>query len=164
MLTFNTIIPLLQLVLSALTKPPFEPIDTCNEKLLSLKIVFLVAITSAKRASELAALRSDAPYLQFHPGKVTLYFDTTFLPKVVSDFHMSQPIVLPTLFPSPSTPLERKLHTLDVRQALAFYIDRAKQFQRSPRLFHLLPWTKQRCSGFNADHTQVDSSSYSACL
>ena len=97
----------------------------CSEKLLSLKTAFLMAITSTRRVSELAALRSDFPYLQMHPDNVILYLDIAFLSKVVSDFHINQPIVLPT-FPSPSMPLERKLHTLDVRRALAFYLHRTK--------------------------------------
>ena len=74
----------LQLVLNSLTKLPLEPMAKCNEKLLPLKTAFLVAFTSAKRASELAALRSDPPYLQFHPDKVTIDFDVSFPPKVVS--------------------------------------------------------------------------------
>ena len=68
----------LQLVLNTRTRPPFEPMATTTFKLLSLKTLFLVAITSAKCASELAALRSDPPFLQFHPDKVTLYFDVLF--------------------------------------------------------------------------------------
>ena len=108
---------------------------TCNKKLLSLKTTFLVVITLVKRASELAALRSDPPYLQMHLDKVTLHSDVSFLPKVVSDFHLNQPIILPTLFPSPSTPIKCKLHTLDVKRALAFYLDRTKLFRRSLRLF-----------------------------
>ena len=111
------------------------PMATCGLKLLSLKTSFLVAITSAKWASELAALRSDPPFLQFHPDKVTLYFDVSFLPKVVSEFHLSQPIILPTLFPSLSTPLKSMLHTLDVRRSLGFYIYRTKSFRKSQRLF-----------------------------
>ena len=38
-------------------------------------MIFLVAITSARCASELAALRSDYLYLQFYPDKVKLFVD-----------------------------------------------------------------------------------------
>ena len=68
-------------------------------KFLILKAAFLVAMTSAKRASELAALLADPPFIQFHPDEVTLYFDVSFLPKVVSDFHLNQPIILPCSSP-----------------------------------------------------------------
>lgn len=46
----------LSVVLNQLTKPPFEPMATCSEKMFTLKTSFLVAITSARRALELAAL------------------------------------------------------------------------------------------------------------
>ena len=55
-------------------------------KLLSLKTLFLVAIMSAWRANELAALWADAPYVQFHSDRVALYPDVSFLPKVISSF------------------------------------------------------------------------------
>ena len=55
----------LTLVLQALMKPPFESMASCDVTFLSLKTLFLVAVMSARRASELAALKSDAPYLQF---------------------------------------------------------------------------------------------------
>ena len=89
----------LPLVLHWLTRAPFEPLATVSVHLLSLKTPFLVAITFARRALELAALRVDSPFLQFHSDKVTLFPDVSFLPKVVSHFHLSQPIVLPTFFP-----------------------------------------------------------------
>ena len=125
----------LQTVLNALIRPPFEPISSSSLQLLTCKTAFLVAITSAKRASELSALRCDPPFTQFHPDKVTLYFDVSFLPKMVSDFHINQPIILPSFFKSPLSPLEHMLHTLDVRRALSLYLDRTKSYRRSNRLF-----------------------------
>uniref|UniRef100_A0ABM5G4K6 Uncharacterized protein n=1 Tax=Pogona vitticeps TaxID=103695 RepID=A0ABM5G4K6_9SAUR len=125
----------LQTVLHSLVRPPFEPMATCDLKFLSLKTLFLVAITSARRASELAALRADSPYLQFFKDKVVLHPDISFLPKVVSDFHVNQPLLLPTLFSEPSSDVERTLHCLDVRRALSFYISRTKDFRKVQRLF-----------------------------
>ena len=46
----------LSLVLQALLKPPFEPISRCDLKSLTLKTVFLVALASGRRRSELHAL------------------------------------------------------------------------------------------------------------
>ncbi|KAF7246303.1 Chromodomain-helicase-DNA-binding protein 7 [Varanus komodoensis] len=82
-------------------------------RLLSWKVAFLVAITLARRASELSALRVDPPYLNFHKEKVVLRTDSAFLPKVATAFHINQDIVLPAFFPSPSTPIEKSLHSLD---------------------------------------------------
>ena len=125
----------LSVVLHSLSARPFEPMATVDLRLLTWKVVFLVAITSARRASELAALRIDEPYLTFHKDKVVLRPDVAFLPKVVSDFHVNQDIVLPTFFPAPTTPLETTLHALDVRRALAFYKNRTEAVRKSERLF-----------------------------
>lgn len=47
----------LSLVLQALTGEPFEPMESCAVKLLTLKaFFFFVAITTARRVSELEAL------------------------------------------------------------------------------------------------------------
>ena len=72
MLTLCSILPLLSQgnwfitidLQEALTKSPFEPMATCSEKLPSMKTAFLVDITSARRASDLAALRSDLSFLK----------------------------------------------------------------------------------------------------
>ncbi|KAF7247690.1 Protein dopey-2 [Varanus komodoensis] len=50
---------------------------------------------------------------------------------VATSFHMGQDIVLPAFFPSPTTPLERSLHSLDVRHCLAFYKSRTESIRRS---------------------------------
>ena len=76
----------LSVVLQALSSKPCKPLATTDLRLLTWKVVFLLAITSAQRASELRALRVDEPYLVFHRDKVVLRPDTTFLPKVVSQF------------------------------------------------------------------------------
>ena len=62
----------LTIVLQQLTKAPFEPLAFVDLRLLTFKTAFLVAITSARRASELAALHHDYSYLQFYPDKVKL--------------------------------------------------------------------------------------------
>lgn len=102
----------LHLVLQRLMSPPFEPLATTSDWLLSLKTTFLIAVTLARLACELVALRVDQPYLQFHPDKVTLFPDVSFLPKVVTDFHLNQPsfsrhcfLLLQTIWKDPCTPL-----------------------------------------------------------
>lgn len=79
---------------------------------------FLVAITSARRVLELAALSCHVPYLVIHEDKVVLRPCPLFLPKVVSDFHIKEDIVLPSLCPRPQHPREFALHTLDVDQTI----------------------------------------------
>ena len=66
----------LGIVLEALSKPPREPLREASFKHLTLKTVFLLAMASAGRRSELQALRFDQNYIQFKPkgAGVTLYF------------------------------------------------------------------------------------------
>ena len=66
----------LGVVLEALNKLPYEPLREASFKHLTLKTVFLLAMASAGRRSELHALRFDQNYIQFKPkgAGVTLYF------------------------------------------------------------------------------------------
>ncbi|KAM9329728.1 uncharacterized protein PAF06_005604 [Gastrophryne carolinensis] len=64
----------LNLVLSALQAPPFEPLQDIALSTLTQKVVFLVAITSVRRVSELAALSIQAPYFEKHQDKVVFRF------------------------------------------------------------------------------------------
>ncbi|KAH1165031.1 hypothetical protein KIL84_022590 [Mauremys mutica] len=91
----------LNLVLSRLTGPPFEPMATCSLLYLSWKTAFLIGITSARHISKIRALTSEPPYTVFHKDKVQLRPHSTFLPKVVSSFHVNQDIFLPVFFLKP---------------------------------------------------------------
>ncbi|EMP35681.1 hypothetical protein UY3_07127 [Chelonia mydas] len=62
----------LNLVLAKLTGPPFELLVTCSLLHLSMKVAFLVAITSARRVGELQALVLEPPYTIFFRDKVFL--------------------------------------------------------------------------------------------
>ena len=71
----------LGIVLEALSKPPYEPLSEASLKHLTLKTVFLLAMASAGRRSELQALVFDPQYIQFKPKGtgVTLYFTLEFM-------------------------------------------------------------------------------------
>lgn len=62
----------LPLVLRRLTRTPFEPLGSCDLRLLTWKTAFLVSITSARRVSELVTLCRNPPYLFFQPHSVRL--------------------------------------------------------------------------------------------
>ncbi|CAJ0946837.1 unnamed protein product, partial [Ranitomeya imitator] len=98
-------------------------------------VAFLVAITSIRRVSELAALSCRSPFLVLHQDKVVLRPVPSFLPKVVSAFHINEDIVLPSLCPSPVHPLEKSLHNLDVVRAIRVYLARTAHFRQSDPLF-----------------------------
>ena len=138
----------LNVVLHALTGIPFEPIRTIPLRMLALKALFLVAITSARWVSELGALSIREDLCIFHKDKVILRTDPTFRPKRDSIFHISQEICLPTFFHRTSNEQEKIWHKLDVQRTLRIYIKRTASFRQSdtlfiyvqpPRLGHRLP-------------------------
>jgi integrase len=71
----------LALVLQALTQAPLEPLKDASLKLLTLKTIFLIALASGKRRSELHALRADTLLRDEHWHSVTLQPDPTFVSK-----------------------------------------------------------------------------------
>lgn len=85
--------------LNCLTWQHFEPAATCDLRLFSLKTALLLAVMSALKVSEQAALCAQAPYLIFLPHSVTFSTDLSFLLKVDSEFHPHSDIVLPDFFP-----------------------------------------------------------------
>ena len=71
----------LALVLSALTKPSFEPLDQSSDQLLTWKTVFLIALASGKRRGEIHAF--EHARLQRTTGwtQVTLRVGLSFISK-----------------------------------------------------------------------------------
>ncbi|XP_069614641.1 protein DGCR6 isoform X1 [Ranitomeya imitator] len=124
----------LNLVLDALTEAPFEPMIV-SIKNLTLKTAFLVALTSARRVSDLQALSIDPPYLMVFQDRVVLKPDPAYLPKVASKFHRSQEIILPSFCDSPNSADEQKYHMLDVRRTLLEYLHRTEPWRQSRALF-----------------------------
>ena len=73
----------LGIVLEALSKSPYEWLREASLKQLTLKTVFLLAMASAGRRSELQTLVFDLQYIQFKPkgAGVTLYLTPEFMRK-----------------------------------------------------------------------------------
>lgn len=93
--------------LRALMGPPFEPMKVVDLKWVRLKTIFLVAITSACRVSELGALLCRSDLCIFHHDTVFMRMDpSTFRPKIESRFHMDLEISLPSFCPRPQHPQE----------------------------------------------------------
>ena len=59
--------------------------------------MFLLAIMSARRASELHALCYKEPYLAMSSTCVVLYLNIDYMPKVTSWFHVTQPLEVPAM-------------------------------------------------------------------
>ena len=64
------------IVLGALNKPPYEPLQEASLKHITYKTVFVLPMAWARRRSELQALVFNPKYIQLKPqGEgVTLYF------------------------------------------------------------------------------------------
>lgn len=121
----------LNLILRSLMEKPFEPVATCLLLHLSMKVAFLIAITSGRRVGELRTLMIHPPFTTFYKDKVILWLHPKFVPKVASSFHLNQTIYLPVFFPKPHADnREAFLHMLDVRRVLAFYQERTKTFRK----------------------------------
>ncbi|XP_069820445.1 uncharacterized protein [Dendropsophus ebraccatus] len=124
----------LNLVLAALTVTPFEPIDDISIKMLTIKMAFLLAITTARRVGEIQALSAHPPYTQILDDRVIMRTLPTFLPKVVSEFHKNQEIISPSFCNNPKNQEEATFHTLDVRRCLLKYLDKTKEFRSAENL------------------------------
>ena len=89
----------LSLVLSILSKAPFEPIKSINMKELTFKTVFLLALATGMRRSELHALTRKGLSWSSDKSKITLRVSPTFVAKtqLVCGSGSIQPISLCSL-------------------------------------------------------------------
>lgn len=137
----------LPLVLSALCQPPYEPLVQADLRWVSLKTAFLLAITSARRVSELHALSVSASCLQWNPdgSGVTLWPNTAFLPKVLSRFHCNQPIHLVQFDPPPGDG-GPGLELLCPVRSLRAYVTATAGIRKSDQLFLCYGGAKLGCA------------------
>ncbi len=91
----------LAVVLEALCRPLFEPIEEISDRHLTMKTGFHLAISSLKRCGDLQALSVAPTHLDFAPGiaKAFLYPRAGYVPKVSSV--TPQPVVLQAFSPPP---------------------------------------------------------------
>ena len=126
-------------VLLSLTQSPFEPMASCDLKFLTWKTIFLLAIASARRVSELQALSCDPPFTILKGETASLRTVPSFLPKAATHWHLCQSIELNAFFPHPERKnrIQQTWHTQCPVRALRFYLDRYKEFRKSRQLFVL---------------------------
>ncbi|XP_016516896.1 uncharacterized protein LOC107833105 [Poecilia formosa] len=149
----------LSLVLSALCRPPFEPLVHTDLKWVSCKTAFLLAIVSAKRVSELHALSVSPSCLRWGSdgSGVTLWPNPAFVPKVLSRSHCNQPLRLARFQPT-SGEADDSSELLCPVRALEAYIAATAAIRRSDQLFLCYggprlgcPLSKQRLSHWIVD-------------
>ncbi|KAI2646504.1 hypothetical protein H4Q32_024931 [Labeo rohita] len=107
----------LSLLLTALQRPPFEPLQSAELKILSLKTVLLTALASIKRIGDLQAFSVDESCLEFGPANshVVLRPRPGYVPK------------------RPGS--EPALAFLCPIRALRLYVDRTQSFRTPDQLF-----------------------------
>ena len=86
----------LNVVLSMLQKAPYEPLSEASLRAITLKCVFLVAITTAKRCSEIQALGRDPEYLRLEKRGYRLRTVQGFLSKTAVPGHLGNDIFVPS--------------------------------------------------------------------
>ena len=147
----------LSLVLHQLTKAPFEPLREASMKHLTFKTVFLLALGSGKRRSEIHAWQHKNIRHQSDWSKVSLFPSPSFLSKnqlAKEGPECVAPVVIPALAPT----LDRSLksdRTLCPVRALRYYLDRTSDFRQGKELV-FVSFKK----GFDKDITPATISSW----
>ena len=121
----------LSLVLHQLTKAPFEPMRKASLKHLTFKTVFLLALGSGKRRSEIHAWLYRNIRHQENWSQVSLYPSPSFLSKnqLARDGPAAvAPVVIPALAPSLDRSLKEDKSLCPVR-ALRYYLDKTKDLR-----------------------------------
>ncbi len=124
----------LSVVLEGLVTAPFEPLESASERILTLKVALLLALTSLKRVGDLQAFSVSETCMDFAPGlvKVTLRPRPGYIPKVLSTSFRSQVVTLHSFHPPPFASSEdERLHMLCPVRALKLYVDRSKVWRKS---------------------------------
>ena len=126
----------LSLVLHQLTKPPFEPLRKASLRHLTFKTVFLLALGSGKRRSEIHAWIHRNIRHQEDWSNVSLSPSPSF----ISKNHLAKegpscvaPVVIPALAPT----LDRSLkedRSLCLVRALRYYLDKTKDLRTGKEL------------------------------
>ncbi|XDV26198.1 hypothetical protein PO909_029965, partial [Leuciscus waleckii] len=124
----------LSTVLEAMKGAPFEPIQSIDLKLLSLKTVFLLALASMKRIGDLQALSVSAACMEFgsNDSKVILKPKHGYVPKSLNTPFRAQVISLSAL---PVSEEEGDVGFLCPVRALKAYVSRSSVFRQTEQLF-----------------------------
>ena len=126
----------LSLVLHQLTKASFEPLKEASLKHLTFKTVFLLALGSGKRRSEIHAWLHKNIRHQSDWSKVSLYPSTSFLSKnqlAKEGPDSVAPVFIPALAPTLDKSLKSDRSLCPVR-ALRYYLDRTSDLRQNKEL------------------------------
>ena len=147
----------LSLVLHQLTKAPFEPLKEVSLKHLTFKTVFLLALGSGKRRSEIHAWLHKNIRHQSDWSKVSLYPSPSPLSKnqlAKEGPDSVAPVVIPALAPTLDKSLKGDRSLCPVR-ALRYYLDRTSDLRQNKE-FVFVSFKK----GFDKDISPATISSW----
>ena len=147
----------LSLVLHQLTKAPFEPLREASLKHLTFKTVFLLALGSGKRRSEIHAWQHKNIRHQSDWSKVSLFPSPSFLSKnqlAKEGPESVAPVVIPALAPTLDRSLKSDRSLCPVR-ALRYYLDRTSDIRQDKQLVFV-----SFKIGFNKDISPATISSW----
>ena len=99
----------LPLVLDSLFQEPYEPLEGAQLKFLAHKTVFLVAVSTARRSSELGALSVDKSRFFVKPQGIEVGYVPGFIPKNARMSYAGKTIVIPKFEDMASCEEERLL-------------------------------------------------------
>ena len=116
-----------------LLKEPFEPIESASIKFLTWKTVFLLALASGKRRSELHALSCAKVVWKEDGSTVKLGVIPSFLAKTQLAGTPSLSFLVPALAPSLGPGLQEDAKLCPLR-ALKVYLERTKDMRTGKRL------------------------------
>ncbi len=136
----------LSVVLEGLVTSTFEPLESASDRILTLKVVLLLALTSLKRVGDLQAFSVSETCMDFAPGLVKV----TLRPRPGSQGLVH---VVPfssghsSLHPPPFASSEdERLHLLCPVRALKLYVDRSKVWRKiSPAIDLFWCWSPRAC-------------------
>ncbi len=144
----------LVIVLQGLSLAPFEPLEEVPAKFLTLKALFLLAISSLKRIGDLQALWVAPSCLEFAHGMVKAFLHPRpgYVPKVPANVAMS--IMLQAFCPPPFQNVDQgRNNFLCPVRAIDPYVHRAALWRKNEQLFVCFvptnkgsPASKQRLS------------------
>ena len=149
----------LSVVLAALNEKLFEPLRQPTPWDFMLKVLFLLATTSARRVSEIHALCIDLPFLIQNPQSFCLAPNPAFLPKTSMEVALSSDFEITTFHPEPTNALERGrgFHLMCPVRALRIYLRRTGHSHRPNRSL-FVHWDEETA------HHPVSKRWISSCL
>ncbi len=133
----------LSVVLAALIEKLFEPLRQATLRGLTLKVLFLLAATSAHKISEIHALCIDPPFLIQNPHSFCMALNPAFLPKTSMEVALSSDLEITAFYPEPTNTLELGFNLMCPVHALRIYL-RCTEHSRGPNRSLFVYWDEGR--------------------